>query len=155
MHSRSGLGEGSNRVLTCNPTFSRFYVPKEKIIGRTDSFVSRDWRSFRNKDRAAATGVSTMNEEWLTFADNQYCGLFETIKTPMRDKNGALIGILGTAAILPSAGGSKLCVKIRRSWISIACIWALVAAEQRSGGEMRRFRNPVLNGSDRNGDSLG
>lgn len=87
--------------LTCNPTFSRLYnAPKEKIIGRTDDdFVSKELAEFfRNKDRAAAAaGVSTINEEWLTFADNQYRGLFETIKTPMRDKNGELIGILGTA----------------------------------------------------------
>jgi PAS domain S-box-containing protein len=87
--------------LTCNPTFSRLYnAPKEKIIGRTDDdFVSKDLADFfRNKDRAAsAAGISTINEEWLTFADNQYRGLFETIKTPIWDKNGELIGVLGTA----------------------------------------------------------
>jgi PAS domain S-box-containing protein len=87
--------------LSCNPSFARLYnAPREKIIGRADDdFVSKELAEFfREHDRAAvAAGVSTMNEEWLTFADNQYRGLFETIKTPMWDKNGQLIGVLGTA----------------------------------------------------------
>ncbi|UCV18692.1 response regulator [Ferribacterium limneticum] len=87
--------------LSCNPSFSRLYNASEyDIVGRTDDdFVSKELAEFfRENDRAAAAaGGPTINEEWLTFADNGYRGLFETIKTPMRDKEGELIGVLGVA----------------------------------------------------------
>ena len=87
--------------LSCNPTFSRLYNASEyDIVGRTDDdFVSHELAEFfRANDRAAAAaGGPTVNEEWLTFADNGYRGLFETIKTPMRDKDGYLIGVLGVS----------------------------------------------------------
>ncbi len=44
-----------------------------------------------------ALGKPSMNEEWLTFADDGYHGLFETIKTPMHDDAGNVIGVLGIA----------------------------------------------------------
>jgi len=85
--------------LSCNPMFSRFFNASEhEIVGRTDAdFVSRELAEFfRKNDQAAidAAGPS-INEEWLTFADNGYRGLFETIKTPMRGNDGHLIGVLG------------------------------------------------------------
>lgn len=87
--------------LSCNPMFCRLYnATEDRIVGRTDAdFVDQELADFfRANDRAAvAAGVSTINEEWLTFADNGYRGLFETIKTPMWDKDGNLIGVLGTA----------------------------------------------------------
>jgi PAS domain S-box-containing protein len=52
---------------------------------------------FRRHDLAAAAGVSSVNEEWLSFASDGYRGLFETVKTPMRDAEGHLIGVLGVA----------------------------------------------------------
>ena len=53
---------------------------------------------FREHDRKAiAAGKLSANEEWLTFADDGYHGLFETIKTPMYDIDGRLIGVLGIA----------------------------------------------------------
>ncbi len=87
--------------LSCNPMFSRLYnASSGDIVGRTDyDFVSKELADFfREKDlAAAAAGKPTINEEWLTFADNGYRGLFETIKTPMRDEYGHLIGVLGMA----------------------------------------------------------
>ena len=53
---------------------------------------------FRKHDRRAmAAGRPTMNEETLTFAEDGYQGLFETVKTPMHGTNGELIGVLGIA----------------------------------------------------------
>ena len=40
-------------------------------------------------------GKPTMNEEQLTFADDGHTELVETIKTPMYNSDGALIGVLG------------------------------------------------------------
>nr|MBL8411011.1 PAS domain S-box protein [Dechloromonas sp.] len=85
--------------LSCNPPFCRLYNASEhEIVGRTDmDFVDPELAAFfREKDMAAAAaGRPTSNEEWLTFADDGYRGLFETIKTPMRDHEGNLVGILG------------------------------------------------------------
>ncbi|RIX47412.1 MAG: PAS domain S-box protein [Rhodocyclales bacterium GT-UBC] len=85
--------------LSCNPSFCRLYNASEHaIVGRRDEdFVSPELAGFfrRNDQMAVAAGGPTLNEEWLTFADNGYRGLFETIKTPMRDRDGHLIGVLG------------------------------------------------------------
>lgn len=87
------------RYLSCNPMFCRLYgKPEKEILTRTDyDFVDTGLADFfRAKDsEAIAAGEPTINEEWLTFADNGYRGLFETIKTPMRDRHGELVGVLG------------------------------------------------------------
>jgi len=85
--------------LSCNRTFERFFGAKEsEIIGKTDyDFVDKDLASFfrKNDQKAMEAGQPSINEEELTFADNGYHGLFETIKTPMHDTDGSLIGVLG------------------------------------------------------------
>ncbi|MFN4324613.1 MAG: PAS domain-containing protein [Azonexus sp.] len=87
--------------LSCNPMFCRFFGAREhEIVGRTDyDFVSREVAdAFREHDRrAAAASGPSKNEEWITFAEDGYRGLFETIKTPMHDAEGNAIGILGIA----------------------------------------------------------
>ncbi|MFZ3046156.1 MAG: PAS domain S-box protein, partial [Desulfatirhabdiaceae bacterium] len=87
--------------LSCNPTFERFFGAREsEIIGKTDyDFVDKDLADFfREHDRKSiATGHPSINEERLTFADGGYQGLFETIKTPMFDADGNLVGVLGIA----------------------------------------------------------
>jgi diguanylate cyclase (GGDEF)-like protein/PAS domain S-box-containing protein len=87
--------------IACNPTFERLYGAREAdIVGKTDyDFVAREQADFfRQKDReAAAAGKPTSNEEWLTFAADGYRGLFETVKTPIFDNAGRLVGVLGIA----------------------------------------------------------
>ena len=87
--------------LKCNPSFERFFGAKEnEIIGKTDyDFVDRDLANFfRDHDQKALEAEKpSINEEWLTFAEDGYHGLFETIKTPMQDSNSKLIGVLGIA----------------------------------------------------------
>jgi diguanylate cyclase (GGDEF)-like protein/PAS domain S-box-containing protein len=87
--------------LACNERFEKLYGALERdIVGKTDyDFVDRESADFfRAHDRAAmAAGRSTMNEEWLTFAEDGYRGLFETTKTPMFDDRARLIGVLGIA----------------------------------------------------------
>jgi PAS domain S-box-containing protein len=87
--------------LVCNPRFEDLYGAQESdIIGKTDyDFVDKELADFfrANDRKAAEAGKPTVNEEWLTFAANEYHGLFETIKTPMFDSDGTLIGVLGVA----------------------------------------------------------
>ncbi|NJM12318.1 MAG: EAL domain-containing protein [Synechococcaceae cyanobacterium SM1_2_3] len=95
------LKDPNGVYLNCNPPFERFFGAKQaEIVGKTDyDFVARPLAdSFREYDqKAIAAGQSQSNEEKLTFADNGYCGWFETIKTPMCDTEGNLIGVLGVA----------------------------------------------------------
>lgn len=87
--------------LSCNPQFERLLGATEaQIVGKTDyDFLDREQADFfrENDRRAMAAGKSSSNEEWLTFAADGYRGLFETVKTPMRDHDGMLMGVLGIA----------------------------------------------------------
>jgi PAS domain S-box-containing protein len=87
--------------LFCNPRFERFFGATEaKILGRTDyDFVPRELAdAFRDNDRMAMQAEQPcVNEEWLTFADDGHRELVETIKTPLHDPDGRLIGVLGIA----------------------------------------------------------
>lgn len=87
--------------LFCNTRFERFFGAREaEILGRTDyDFVDRDLADFfRQHDRKAmAAGGPSTNEEWVTYADDGHRELLETIKTPVCDVRGELVGVLGIA----------------------------------------------------------
>ncbi|MFA5182502.1 MAG: PAS domain S-box protein, partial [Syntrophales bacterium] len=95
------LKDADGVYLTCNTRFECFLGAKEAdIVGKTDyDFVDKELANFfREHDRKTmATGKPSANEEWLTFADDGYRRLFDTIKTPMYDAEGKLIGVLGIA----------------------------------------------------------
>jgi PAS domain S-box-containing protein len=95
------LKDANGVYLSCNPVFERLYGAREAdIIGKTDyDFVSKELADFfREHDKKAMeTGKPSSNEEWLTFADSGYRGRFDTIKAPMYNSEGALIGVLGIA----------------------------------------------------------
>lgn len=85
--------------LTCNLMFEHFFgAPAKDIIGKTDyDFVEKELADFfRGHDQnAIKSGQPTINEEWVTFACDGHRALLETIKTPMYDANGSIIGVLG------------------------------------------------------------
>ncbi len=85
--------------LACNPAFERFFGAREaEIVGKTDyDFVPRELADFFRAHDLAATNANkpTINEEWINFATDGYRGLFSTTKTPMRDTDGNLVGVLG------------------------------------------------------------
>ncbi|WP_445372515.1 EAL domain-containing protein [Methylomonas sp. HW2-6] len=95
------LKDPNGVYLTCNLQFERLYGAGEaEIVGKTDrDFVSAELADFfrDNDQKAVRAGKVCANEEWLEFADNGYRGLFETLKTPVLDRNGKLIGVLGIA----------------------------------------------------------
>ena len=87
--------------MACNRRFEQFFGAQEAdIIGKTDyDFVDKTQADFfRQKDREAiAAGKLSINEEEVVFAEDGHRELLETIKTPMLDGQGRLIGVLGIA----------------------------------------------------------
>ncbi|MGZ5008987.1 MAG: PAS domain S-box protein, partial [Methylobacter sp.] len=85
----------------CNSRFERFFgAPKKDIVGKTDyDFIDRELAdSLRKQDCIAMEkNGPSLNEEWGTYADDGHHELMETIKTPMYDSQGKLIGVLGIA----------------------------------------------------------
>lgn len=85
--------------LGCNRAFERLYgAPEAEIVGRTDAdFVSPEQAAFfRDKDLAAiAAGATQENDEWVTQAETGQSILLQTLKTPIHDGAGTLIGVLG------------------------------------------------------------
>ncbi len=85
--------------LSCNHAFERFFGAKEvEIIGKTDyDFVDAELADFfRQKDREAiAQDRVCINEEWVTFADDNRRVLLEVRKVPLRDTDGKVTGVLG------------------------------------------------------------
>jgi len=85
----------------CNPMFERFFgAREEQIVGKTDyDFVDKDLADFfrAHDQKAIEAGKPSINEEWITFADDGHRALLETTKTPVRDAAGALAGVLGIA----------------------------------------------------------
>jgi diguanylate cyclase (GGDEF)-like protein/PAS domain S-box-containing protein len=100
----------------CNRRFGQMWgVSEAELIGKTDrDFVGSELADFfLAHDRAAmAAGKSSVNEEWLDFADG-YHGLFETVKTPMRDSMGNIIGVLGVAHDITERERTKLALQER------------------------------------------
>lgn len=95
------LKDASGTYLSCNQAFERYFGALESsIIGHTDhDFVTEtEADSLRLRDQKAfASRPPTTNEEWLTFANDGYRGLFLTTRTPIRDADDKLVGLLGVA----------------------------------------------------------
>lgn len=87
--------------LMANPMFERLYgVQEAELLGKNDfDFVDPVLAQFfrDNDQRALEFGAPRSNEEYLVFADGSYEGTFDTIKTPMKDQNGNVIGVMGIA----------------------------------------------------------
>ena len=93
------LKDPNGVYLTCNVGFENFFgAPASEIIGKTDyDFVDCDLADFfrRNDLKAIEAGKPTSNEEWITYATDGRKAMLETIKTPMYDTHGTLMGVLG------------------------------------------------------------
>jgi PAS domain S-box-containing protein len=71
--------------------------PASALIGRLDSdlFPQDLANDFRRNDLAMlSSGQSQRNEEWVTYPDGRQA-LLETIKAPLRDAAGNVIGLVG------------------------------------------------------------
>jgi PAS domain S-box-containing protein len=93
------LKDSDGIYLACNKTFERHLgIGESQIIGKSDYEIygKEEADFYREKDREAiAHGGPSVNEEWVTFATDGHRVLLETIKTPMLDDAGRLVGVLG------------------------------------------------------------
>jgi two-component system, NtrC family, sensor kinase len=84
--------------LGCNPAFATFVgKPQAQIIGASDFdiFPQAIANLFREQDRAVIElNSSRSNEEWVTYPNEQRV-LLDTNKSPLRDLNGQMIGLIG------------------------------------------------------------
>ncbi|MCW5206044.1 response regulator [Desulfobulbus sp. F5] len=85
--------------LACNPCFEQLFGAREtEIVGKTDyDFIDKKQADcFHEHDQMViAAGKTLINEEWLTFAADGAKRLLETIKTPLFDDQGKVLGVLG------------------------------------------------------------
>jgi diguanylate cyclase (GGDEF)-like protein/PAS domain S-box-containing protein len=85
----------------CNPMFERFFGAREaEIMGKTDyHFVDKELADFfrAHDQKAIDAGKPSINEEWVTFADDGHRALLETTKVPLRDANGVVVGVQGVS----------------------------------------------------------
>jgi PAS domain S-box-containing protein len=99
LHDLIWLKNAEGVYLACNPMFERFFGAKEsEIVGKTDyDFVDSELADFfrAHDDKVMDANKTVVIEEWITFADDGRRALLETLKTPMRDAQGHLIGVLG------------------------------------------------------------
>lgn len=93
------LKDTNGVYLSCNSKFERLFGAKKKdIIGKSDyDFVDEKLADFfrKNDEIAMAAGKPCINEEEVTYADDGHTELLETIKSPMHNFEGKLIGVLG------------------------------------------------------------
>jgi len=82
----------------CNPAFAAFVGrPVAAIVGATDHDLFRPEVAdfFRAQDRTMlAGGEPRQNEEWVDFPDGRRV-LLDTLKTPYRGVDGAILGLVG------------------------------------------------------------
>lgn len=95
------LKDPNGIYLACNPKFEHLYGASEaEIVGKTDfDFITQEQAElFRLTDKeAVTTNKSIVKLEWVNYIDDGHSEFIETIKTPIYDSEGILIGILGVA----------------------------------------------------------
>ena len=93
------LKDSHGEYLACNHRFEDFLGASEReIIGRTDYDFVNDRLAdlFQKHDKEVIrTGILSINEEWITFANDGQRELLEISRQPMYDDDGGLIGVLG------------------------------------------------------------
>ncbi len=94
------LKSPEGRYLAINPRVEELFgKPAEAVVGRPDEdvFPAEFAAQVRANDRyAIELGGPYPHEEWVRYPDGRAV-LLETIKTPMYDIDGSLLGVLGIA----------------------------------------------------------
>lgn len=110
------LKDANGVFIACNAAFESLCGAEEKdIVGKTDYdfFDKAKADAFRESDLTVmqANG-SYSNEEWLTFVDDGYRGLFETRKAALTDANGRVLGVFGIARDITERKNNELQLRL-------------------------------------------
>ncbi|MFM2058137.1 MAG: hypothetical protein RLY71_2522 [Pseudomonadota bacterium] len=93
------LKDPNGVYLLCNRRFEQFFGAREaEIRSKTDhDFLPVELADFfrTNDQHAIASNGPCINEEEVTFASDGHREHLQTIKTPVHDASGALLGVLG------------------------------------------------------------
>ena len=93
------LKDRQGEYLACNHRFERYLGADEnEIVGRTDyDFMDAQLaEAYCEQDqKAMSTGQRCISEEQVCFADDGHIEQLETIKVPMFQPDGELLGVLG------------------------------------------------------------
>ncbi|HJR79130.1 MAG TPA: PAS domain S-box protein [Anaerolineales bacterium] len=92
------LKDPEGQYLACNPILEEWIdLPEVQILGKTDYNLLDEQLAehFKAKDQEAIQrNTPVMYQEWVTYPNKQP-RLMETVRTPMYDDQGSLIGVLG------------------------------------------------------------
>jgi PAS domain S-box-containing protein len=92
------LKDPEGKYLACNPILEEWIdIPEAQILGKTDYDLLDEKLAehFKAKDKEAIhRNVPMTYQEWITYPNKQP-RLMETVRTPMYDDQGSLIGVLG------------------------------------------------------------
>ncbi|HEX8986735.1 MAG TPA: PAS domain S-box protein [Rhodocyclaceae bacterium] len=115
------LKDPDGAFVLCNPGFEHLVgAAQADVVGKTDyDLVPKDLADFfRAKDREAiAAGKPTVNEEWVQFSSDGHRALLETIKTPMYDAAGRLVGVLGIGRDITARRAAE--EQLRKLWMAV------------------------------------
>jgi len=115
IHDLIWLKSPEGVYLACNPMFERYIGAKEsEIIGKTDyDLVDKELADYScEHDRIAISkGAPCFNERSVAFADDGHIAWMETVKTPMFDESGKLIGVIGIARDISERKQSEIALK--------------------------------------------
>jgi PAS domain S-box-containing protein len=133
--------------LACNRRVEQQFNAREAdIIGHTDDdFVdAAQAADFRAQDRAAITAnAPVVREEEIVFRSDGHRELHQTLKTPIRDAAGELIGVLGVGRDITELRRTTRELETHRRHLE-----NLVEQRTRELATERRRLNDILTGTD-------
>ncbi len=140
------LKDPEGAYIACNPAFEGFFgAPERDIVGRSDAdFVSAEQAAFfRERDRAAvAAGRPVSNREWISYASDGRQALLETIKTPMHDEGGKLIGVLGIGRDITTDHRTQMALAQRVR--EVATLYEIFRETERADGNVPAMLRRVV-----------
>ena len=117
------LKDPQGRFLRCNArTASLWGLHESQVLGKSDfDLLPREHaEQFRANDLAAIQhGGTQVNEEWLTFADG-HSERVQTRNTPLYDRQGQLIGVLGIAHDITALKQQQDALEMQRQHLATA-----------------------------------
>lgn len=95
------LKDSDGVLLACNTSFEKMIgMSRSEAIGKNtyDLMPHEIAEQVRERDRLAISSeLPSYGEEWITSRGTTHRALYETIKLPVKDKSGKLLGLVGIA----------------------------------------------------------